>query len=600
MSRFAAMEADAIVLASRDLLGQGDAVGAERLLSPLLAQHKTDPAIQHLMGQIKQALRQPGAAEAHLRAAVAHGLSEPRYYHDLGALLLLRGAHEEAARVFRAALALNPSMHPARAGLVRCLLAGGDLTQAEAEARRHVEALPGAESWTLLGSVQQTQERWHEALESAQRALALGPGLRGLRFNCAKALDRVGRAEEALEAYDRLTAEELDSIDLATTHARALYAAGRANDAEALLETAVERWPASAVLHALLARVRWLRGEGERCTEAIEGEIARRPRELGLRLACADALHRGGHPEKAARVLYEALRLAPDSPGLASAYGIVLGELGRAEDGLQMLRRAYNLAPDAAAKRNMLSTLLRAGRGAEALEIARELRQADGEEQYLIACEAMALRLLGRAERELLCDHQKMVRAYDIAAPRGYFTMANFNAALAETLRVELERVNPLDRQAPNCWQSARDLAQVDEPVLRAFRSAAGEAVRDYISRFPADPAHPLYGRKRERVRIAELRAVRFGDGGALPAQVQDRGWIGGFYRVASAAAERASDPYAGWLHFGAPRHAPLAPELWLEARPGRLVLFPSYFWHGAAPFEGAESLALSLVVAPA
>lgn len=43
-----------------------------------------------------------------------------------------------------------------------------------------------------------------------------------------------------------------------------------------------------------------------------------------------------------------------------------------------------------------------------------------------------------------------------------------------------------------------------------------------------------------------------------------------------------------GWLKFGEPgiRTAPkLEPEHFVEPAPGKLVLFPSYMWHGTVPF---------------
>ena len=39
----------------------------------------------------------------------------------------------------------------------------------------------------------------------------------------------------------------------------------------------------------------------------------------------------------------------------------------------------------------------------------------------------------------------------------------------------------------------------------------------------------------------------------------------------------------SGWLKFGEPRYAvpQLTPFLEIQPKPGRLVLFPSYLWHG-------------------
>ena len=45
----------------------------------------------------------------------------------------------------------------------------------------------------------------------------------------------------------------------------------------------------------------------------------------------------------------------------------------------------------------------------------------------------------------------------------------------------------------------------------------------------------------------------------------------------------------SGWLKFGEPRFAVprLGPFLEVQPRPGRLVLFPSYLWHGTNALRG-------------
>src|SRR5690606_4357917 len=101
------------------------------------------------------------------------------------------------------------------------------------------------------------------------------------------------------------------------------------------------------------------------------------------------------------------------------------------------LKRAAEVSPTRASQRNLLSTLLRAGQPSDALALARQLRQDEPEEQYLVACEATALRLLGDESYRTLYDYERFVRSYDVPAPRGYFTAENFNASLADVLRAQ-------------------------------------------------------------------------------------------------------------------------------------------------------------------
>jgi tetratricopeptide (TPR) repeat protein len=596
-----ATEADALVNASRDLLNSGDPVGAERILLPVIGQFRTDAPVLHLMGLIKKAQERWSEAERYFRSAIAHDLSNGAYYNDLGLILQARGEFSEATRLFRAALVLMPQFMMLRVSIVRCLMAAGDLSEAEREARAYVAASPSPDSWTLLGSVQRAQERHDDALVTAETALKLAPTLRGLRYNYATALDKMGRGREALDIYEKLAKQDLDTAELALNYARALFAEGRKTEAEAVAAKGVELWPGSSPLHAALARMRWLRGEGENCVAATEAAIRERPKDLGLRLTLADALHRGGYPQKALDVLNGVLRAAPDTLPVLTGVGVILDELNRPLDGLKVLRRAAELSTDKkTAQRNMLSTLLRAGQPEEALQIIYALREQDPNEQYLIACATVALRMIGDAQYRLWCDYERLVRTYDIQAPPGYFTAQAFNADLAAVLRNQHKtNAHPLDQYMFNGSQTGRSLLGLKEPSIKRFLETVDDAVRDYMGRLRAD--EPMGARRAKQCRYTKLWSLRLVDGGYQSNHVHDRGWISSAYYAAVMPGERVKDPRSGWLKFGEANRAPAkcGPEKFIEPKVGTLVLFPSYFWHGTIPFEGGERLSMAFDVVP-
>ena len=75
---------------------------------------------------------------------IRFALSEGSYYNDLGVVLQAKGEFVEASRVFRAAIALLPDASAVRVNLTRCLLAAGQLKEAEAEARAYIDDKPSA------------------------------------------------------------------------------------------------------------------------------------------------------------------------------------------------------------------------------------------------------------------------------------------------------------------------------------------------------------------------------------------------------------------------------------------------------------------------
>jgi len=74
---------------------------------------------------------------------------------------------------------------------------------------------------------------------------------------------------------------------------------------------------------------------------------------------------------------------------------------------------------------------------------------------------------------------------------------------------------------------------------------------------------------------------------------VHPRGWISSAYYVAVPDVFEDAVAKQGWIKFGEPAAefgASFAPRRTIQPKPGRLVLFPSYMWHGTVPFHSPQS----------
>jgi Flp pilus assembly protein TadD len=595
----------ALADAARGLLLSGDAGGAERVLAPVFRDLKSDSAVLHLMGMIKKAQGDLAEAERFLRAAIASDLKEGGYYSDLGVVLQARGAFEEAERVFRAAIVLMEDPGNTRINLVRCLVAAGQIAEAEAEARGFIAANPSAESWTVLGQVQSAQQHYEAAAVSARKAFELAPNKRPVRHNLAIALDRAGDAKGALEQLQSLAEDGIENPELAVNLARALHLEGEPEAAEAVLIDAVRAWPTSTPAHSALAKLRWLNGESEEATSYLEAALKENPKDMGLLLACADILNRAEFHDKARMLLAEGLKTAPDHPALLSSMGVVLDECGRVGEALDFLKRAARLTPGVIhTHRNLIPTLLRGEEVEEALRITRAIRKVTPEDQELIAYEATALRMLGDPAYHVLYDFDRLVKAYNIHAPRGYFSVENFNASLAESLgALHKASAHPLDQTLRYGSQTGRSLLSSSDVNIKALLEALAAPIDAYISDLLAHPQDPVGRRKTEAWRMHSCWSVRLDPGGFHVNHVHQAGWISSAYYVALPELKNEPDERAGWLKFGEPRYETKGcpPEKFAQPRVGTLVLFPSFLWHGTVPFQsGGARLTCAFDVVPA
>jgi hypothetical protein len=112
---------------------------------------------------------------------------------------------------------------------------------------------------------------------------------------------------------------------------------------------------------------------------------------------------------------------------------------------------------------------------------------------------------------------------------------------------------------------------------------------------------HPLLRERRDRpVRFSGSWSVRLRGAGYHTNHVHPQGWISSALYVALPERAKGDPPDAGWLKLGEPPPeigVSLTATRLIEPKPGRLVLFPSWMWHGTVPFAAGERLTVAFDV---
>ena len=494
-------------------------------------------------------------------------------------------------------------MNPEALKQAQAAMSAGNPRAAEQIARMSIAQSPSAEAFDVLANALRAQDRLEDALSAADQAVARAPQIASAQHSRAFILGRLGRLTEALQIYDQLIQRGVTPPQLLLNRAVALLGLTRDADAEAALADAVKRWPQDQGLQSMLASVRWMRGAGEGFARDYEAALQRQPDSLHLRIGYSDILRRADQRARAEQVLAEGLQRMPANGPLQGALGVLLDEMGRTEEGLPLLRAAVADAPHVPFVRgNFVSALLRLGRGDEALRELAPLLKAQPLNGDWICYQSMAYRQLGDERYHELCDYDLMVQPYDLEAPQGFATFADFNAALRESLeRLHVLETHPLDQSLRHGSQTTRSLLTYDDPIVKQYLRALGEPIRAYISTMRT-PNHPWSGRKTDKFKLSGCWSVKLKPNGYHVNHLHPEGWISSAFYVSLPDVTKAGDSQEGWIKFGEPRwptpHCTV--EKVVQPKEGRLVLFPSYMWHGTIPFSQGERLTAPFDVVPA
>jgi hypothetical protein len=236
--------------------------------------------------------------------------------------------------------------------------------------------------------------------------------------------------------------------------------------------------------------------------------------------------------------------------------------------------------------------LLKAGKPDLAASRALEALERDRYNQPALAYLGVAWRLIGDPRENWLYDYERLVSEVAIDVPSGFADEAAFLRALETTLvSLHTARREPVNQSLRGGSQTSGALFGRRDPDIAALRETVTRAVSDYVRRLPEDTTHPFLQRRSAHIRFTGSWSVRLGSTGRHLNHFHQDGWLSSAFYVSlpPSVAQPRDGNAAGFIQFGEPPvelGLGLGPRRVLRPRVGRLVLFPSYFWHGTVPYE--------------
>ena len=591
----------------------GDLAGAEHAYNQALALHPEHPAALQLSGLLARRRGDLGRAEDLMRRSLQADPRQPHVHNNLGNLLDSLERRAEALQSFDNATALDPRHAEAHYNRARVLRALGRLTEAAESLKQAFAHTPAARApWLQLqAQIEDEQGLPDQALVTLDRALQLEPDRPALLHNRATLLQRKHRHAEALAAHERALALGLDAPDAHYNHGNTLQSLGRPVDAMAAYRRALARQPVHALALYDLARLRWRMGERDFDSELRSATLAE-PASAVAPAVHAQLLLRAERYAGAAAAYAMALQRGPQSAALHDGSARCLARLGQFREACAAHELALAMAPlDATLHCGYAATLLMARQAAAAAAQALLACELAPDDAHATALLGLAWRLTGAADatgaaREAwLNDTVRLVGISDLAPPEGYDDMATFNHALEQELAdLHRDRVAPVDQTLRHGTQTLGDIFEQGLPLVNALKARISEAIDGYIARLPEDRLHPFLRRRQAAWRYTDSWSSCLGAGGYHTNHVHPHGWISSSYYVKVPPSSQEAGGHPGWLQFGEPDFdcgLRDAVRMRVQPRPGRLVLFPSMFWHGTLPFsEPATRLTIAFDVMPA
>lgn len=454
-----------------------------------------------------------------------------------------------------------------------------------------------ARTWIPRAEVLKRLGRLDEALALRRRVVEARPDSTVAEHNLAALLGDMDRAQEAEAAVRRAFLNGGDAPETWLVLGRALQAQEKHDAARDAYVQALVRRPAYVDAVRELGQLIWMQtADRDAALAPVKAALAAAPDAAELWTLRATLAAFAGDP--APQVWRTLTDGAPQKVliEIAAAQAALDFDLDLA---LTHAEAAVRLAPsDRAALLKLAEVCVVRGDKDRALALLEPLQGAAPEDQFVLA-------LMGGVRRHEggLFDYAGFVRGQTIDTPEGWSDLDSYLADLAMSLRrLHTLRTHPVGQSLRHGTQTHVDLRASDDPVIKAFFTAIDGPIRRYMAGL-GEGTDPLRRRNTGEYRIVGCWSVQLASNGFHTPHIHSQGWLSSACYVDLPAVVEQGDR-EGWIGFGGlpfGDEAARAPVHFEKPTPGKLVLFPSYMWHGTVPFSGDQTrLTIAFDVAPA
>ena len=584
------------------LLTAGDIGGAERIAQARLAQG-ADGGMLHLLALVRIRQERPQEGLDLMLQALALMPGQPQILCNLGKLLAFLQRDDEAAKALEQAVRAEPRFADAWQTLGEVQQCRGEAGKAEICFRKVLALAPAHSGARIaLGALLNETERSDQAedllAEGMEQAQAV-PLKAEFAHALACAQYGQGKKDTALKNFE--LAQSLDpargsTVDVQRAHL--LCELSRFEEAEAVLKELVQREPLNDSAHFAYNNLLYsLRREDE-----FLASYDRAPATTGLQLSKATLLAIARMDEGAGEIYRAILAREPDNHEAVSGLADVLSKLGRHGEAVSCLEQALVRAPDnAQLLAGIAGAALQGGDPQKAAAMAQKVIARAPQDQLVLALLGSAWRVMGDERDEILNGYDDLIQIFDLEPPRGFSDMATFNAELNAWLTGQhSSKQEPITQSLRAGTQTWGNIFGAGHDLVERVRVRIAEALDRYIAGIKPQSAHPFRGRTGNGFRFRGSWSSRLGNGGHHINHVHPSGWISSCYYVGVPDAVKDANTKEGWIKFGEPGFdIGLAPRRAIQPVPGRLVLFPSYMWHGTIPFHGEARTTIAFDATP-
>ena len=365
-------------------------------------------------------------------------------------------------------------------------------------------------------------------------------------------------------------------------------------DAIPMFEDFIRRNPLDVTAHEMFAELLGEHGAGEQATATYVAVLDQNPTSKPLWMSYWNSLTRAGRTDSALASMEAHRQLFRGDRDFALLEANIAIHAGLIDRSAALLERLDD-RPEAQLAR--AQHLLQTGKPDAAVRLLEAATDAQPDNYTAWAFLEVAWRMTGNPRNQWLVGQPGLIGTRELALSESQ------RSDIAATLRsMHCSRSEPIGQSVRGGTQTAGQLFLQRNPEIDLLTDALAEAIRDFVEALPAaDSRHPLLKHRNMGMAFGPSWSVRLTEGGFHTSHFHPGGILSSACYISLPESVAAGEDRPGWLEIGRPppQFPDLPPLQTIEPKPGRLVLFPSFLFHGTRPFAEGERLTVAFDLVP-
>jgi tetratricopeptide (TPR) repeat protein len=556
-------------------LQAGDGDGALMQLSKVAA-NTQHPEALHLFAFALMHNARTEEAQHVMESCLELAPHHAPYWNSYGSLLDVMGFPDQAAAAFEKAGRLTTGYLEPWINLARIALRFGDPIRAENAIQHALSIDPdNLDVLHIAGTIARECKNPDLAVRYFKTAILANGSDWRTRHNLASALRELDNNEDALTEVEKAIKTGANIPETLTLRGHLLADLGRFSEAIEQYQDVCTIHPGHAEAHEMLAKLLPQLDTGIGALESYRRALAAEPQNSALLESAMRSAHDLKDHAQLADWAQLGLRNFGDQPEYWLSLAAAHQHAGDHRSAHALLSGRYeNMAVGHLFLSHSL-LCLQDPKAAEAHALATtQLAPLD---QSGWAHLSLIWRLLNDPREFWLADYERFVLPVDIALPKN----------LAEILSLmHTTHHHPAEQTLRGGTQTRGNLFDRRVPEVQTLMAEVRRVLTAQIACLPDDSAHPFLSRKADRFDFSASWSVRLSSEGFHINHIHPKGWISSALYIDLPPALQNG---AGNLTFGVPDAAygyELSPRREETPEIGKLIFFPSYFWHGTKPFQ--------------